>query len=764
MSKRTRVPVQVQTLALGLVLWSLHPVPEWWALVFAYGVAWVVMQWGRGRALRFESEAARWAVTAAVLLAPLAILWRWGPDFRKAEGLVGLGTHLEDRRRLEADPAIAPPAVWTDRPQTFYVRARGAASLEMELGKEGPVLRGTEIGPGLFLVGYDPAVDGRPPGQGAELDVAVSADGNRSRRRLRRFDPAPHPRWFCQSPELGLAAAPSEETDALILVHRDGTMSHVETDDGPVDCAFFEVDGQARLVVSHRYATHLLVLDLDLVEVGRLELGPFQGRLAVDPSGQSLAVGLGGSDPRIALLGAAGAGRLEVVGRIRLDGVPEWITFGRDANELVVSDRLERSLLHFQRVDLDWTASESLRLGRPAVALTRSHGGDRIFVATTDYRPDGKAHRGNHFIQDQILTVDVEAWSVTGQFMTARRTERQQFPGGLDAGVSPMGLAHRADGSMLVSFAGSEEVWQINDDFRGPPRVFDLETTELIAPHGVADLGDGVWAASSPAGGAVAVFRGSERIAFHGVAQSDKELASASQSADDLAAQALSLRRGERAFYEASRSGMSCQSCHLHGESDASSHDIGQAPLLPTLTVRGLVGTSPYLRDGSFPRIRDLHHGLAEPLMRGYRRFAASRPEDLERFVESLPRRLHPEHLRWLRTRSASDPLVDRWRRGAPLFERASCSTCHPAPAFTHLGSHPVRALFPEYGEQMPAWVQLDTPSLLGLGDKGHWLQDGRAHSLEEVLVEENRSNRHGDTAALEPSELETLARFLEVL
>lgn len=318
-----------------------------------------------------------------------------------------------------------------------------------------------------------------------------------------------------------------------------------------------------------------------------------------------------------------------------------------------------------------------------------------------------------------------------------------------------MGLTYLENGHMLIAFAGSEEVWRLDPAVGAPSTMIGGFDLDLVSPHGVADLGDGYWAATSPAGGAIAVYGPDDRIAeFIGVAPPDAELLSSPPGT--LPALAFDLRVGERAFFEATRSGVSCQSCHLHADTDESPHDIGQQPLLPTLTVRGVTGTAPYLRDGSFPRIRDLDSHLAGDLYRGYRRYLAGRGALLERYVQSLPRAVNP--------RIFEEDDAARLRAGHDAFIEARCDLCHVPPSFTHLGQHPARSLFPSYGATLDAGSQLDTPSLIGAFARDHFLQDGRAHDLESVLTEHNAANRHGDSARLDADRRAALVRFLESL
>ena len=759
--KQRNTPLSPQLLLIctGLLIWLLRPYPALATLVLAYGVAWLLFNYlpGLRRGAGVDAHAG-WVWTALALVAagPLLALHQRIEDLGWEEGVRGLRQNLGHRLRLERLPALAPPTVFADHPQALYGYAPKGRSATLELAPGVEKLVGIPLGEGLFRFEYDPRQQGLPQVEAASLKARLEIDGRSHERSLRWIRWQAHPRWFTSAPAEGLGAAPSEETDEVVVVSREGLVRRIPVGDGPSDAAF--LGGGARLAVGHRYGADLWVVDARTgEELERVPLGPFQVRLAVSPQGDALAVALAGESPGIEVLSLPD---LVVRERIDLEQPPDALSFGPSRRTLIYSSRQERALFKVQASEdregeARWGAPIPLRLGRPVVALASAGGGRHLYLAATDFRPDGERHRGNHFIQDQILTVAVEAWQVVGQLMTGRRTPSQTRAGNLDSGISPMGFAPREDGSLLVAFAGSDEVWELPPGLRGPPKVTAGVDLDLAAPHGVADLGEGFWAASSPGGGALAVYSPQgELLHFLPVSPSDSELDAG--PAGSLARQDLRLRAGELAFYEGTRSGISCQSCHLHGGSDESPHYIGQTPLLPTLTVRGIAGTSPYLRDGSFPRVRDLNDHLAETLYRGYTRFSPSRRGDLETFAESLPRTVNPRLLEGV------DP--ERMTRGAEAFVKARCDFCHAFPALTNLSQHPVAALFPDYAADQPPEAILDTPSLLGSHDRSHFLQDGRAHGLGEVLEEFNTANRHGDSAVLVAREREALIYFLESL
>jgi hypothetical protein len=380
------------------------------------------------------------------------------------------------------------------------------------------------------------------------------------------------------------------------------------------------------------------------------------------------------------------------------------------------------------------------------VTLARAAGGERLVAAVTDYRPEGPPHLGNHFVQDQLLTIDVAGWRVAEQELTAIRTSRQRSPGDFDRGVSPMGIDLPEDGSMLVAFAGTDDVWRHRPD-RAVPELFALEAP-LVTPFSAVALADGRLVVSSPVYGAIGILAADgERLETVRLAPGDHALLGERE-------RALQRRIGERTFHESTRAGVSCQSCHLHGESDGTEHNIGGATFVSTLDVRGLLGTPPFLRDGGYPLLGDLDE-VSQTLYRGYLRSQGGRRLSLDRYLAALPRPIPPRQLEG-RDR-------DRERRGLDVFVRARCTLCHAFPAFTNLGQHPAESLFPEFAARHVD-TQLDTPSLFALGSSAPYLVDGRAETLEAIFREHDPAGRHGHTGDLSDTELDDLIHFLEGL
>ncbi len=730
---------QIAILLLALALWSSWAKPSFAALIVCYLAVWLVLSVAlalNARWLRLSLSRAQAILLVVVLLVPsIARAVGLLDQFVETENLGAIDHALGARMRLEETPSIAPPLVPADRPQTFYVHAPGAAAVRVRFGRAGPRLGAHSLGHGVFRVEYDPERDGEPDPPDGELEAILETDGSEHRRTMLAVAPLPHPRWLVPSPDRRSAACVSEETDELYVLDARGLRHRVAVDDGPTDVRF----QGAQLVVAHRYSESLVYVDSASGRiVRRLAIGSFAHRLAIDPSGSTIAVAQHGHTPRVLVLREGSPEE-----RIATEFVPDWIAFGSDESTLVASSVQPPALHRFARTESGWHEDRPpIFLGRPAVTMAGNAA--RLVVAVTDYFPEGPPHLGNHYVQDRLLAIDVAAWTITEHRLTVVRTNRQDSPGNVDRGASPMGIDLLPDGSMWVAFAGTDDVWRFADG-EPEPTFFDLDEHPLAAPFSAVALEGGRVLVSSPSYGNVGIFdHAGERRTLVRLAPSDRALLHRNE-------RALQRRIGERGFYESTRSGVSCQSCHLHGGSDGSAHNIGGYSLVATLDTRGLMGTPPYLRDGGYGLLGSLDE-LAQTVYRGYHRHQGGRRISLERYVESLPLPLGP------RVRQGRDEA--RERRGLDAFVRARCPMCHAPPAFTNLGQHPMEALFTDLAGNHEGY-QLDTPSLLGVGQSPPYLVDGRAETLEAIFREHDPATRHGDTARLRRRELDDLLYFL---
>lgn len=316
-----------------------------------------------------------------------------------------------------------------------------------------------------------------------------------------------------------------------------------------------------------------------------------------------------------------------------------------------------------------------------------------------------------------------------------------------------MGIAAVGD-SLMVAFAGTDEIANVSADSGSALEFTHLDEKPLSAPHGIADLGEGVWCVASPVDATIGIF-GNKMKLRHFVRLAPEE--------DQLAVENLPLLkqvRGERTFYQTTKAGLSCQSCHLHTDTDHCQHEIGGDELVGVLTVHGVAGTSPYLREGPYPQLRGLHEVVLE-VYRGYNEEVDwDRAEALEQYMSSLPPKAN-----W-RTLEKLDR--DAMRRGMDVFAKAECIQCHVPPAMTNLGQHPTSVLFPDYGalieKEFGSRTFLDVPGLRSVALSPPYLHNGRAATLTSIFQDHNSANAHGDTANLSREELGALIYFLEQL
>ena len=189
-----------------------------------------------------------------------------------------------------------------------------------------------------------------------------------------------------------------------------------------------------------------------------------------------------------------------------------------------------------------------------------------------------------------------------------------------------------------------------------------------------------------------------------------------------------SARQGEALFYDARRSHdqwFSCHTCHVDGHTcglnfDTLNDDTYGTPKL-TPSLYNVTRTGPWTWHGRQKNLGDLVVKSFTTTMFG------AEPTQKEiaamlAFLETLAPPPRPS------LGAATDR--ERLRRGESLFnDKAHCSRCHRAPYYTSPAVYDVH--LEAEGSLYKLW---NPPSLLGLYDRGPYLHDGRAKTLDEVL------------------------------
>jgi cytochrome c peroxidase len=210
-------------------------------------------------------------------------------------------------------------------------------------------------------------------------------------------------------------------------------------------------------------------------------------------------------------------------------------------------------------------------------------------------------------------------------------------------------------------------------------------------------------------------------------------------------------RQGEALFYDARRSHnqwFSCHTCHVDGHTcglnfDTLNDDSYGTPKL-TPSLHNVTRTGPWTWHG---RQKDLGASIVKSLtttMFGPKP-TPSETTALLAFLETLAPPPNPHR----------QPAV-AVRRGEMLFnDKARCSRCHSPPYFTSPRLYDVQ--LEAEGSPYKLW---NPPSLLGLYDRGPYLHDGRAKTLDEVLQKHHTPDMLGGQK-LTDAELSDLKAFL---
>lgn len=217
-------------------------------------------------------------------------------------------------------------------------------------------------------------------------------------------------------------------------------------------------------------------------------------------------------------------------------------------------------------------------------------------------------------------------------------------------------------------------------------------------------------------------------------------------------------RQGEVIFYDAQRSHhqwFSCHTCHVEGHTCGLTFDTlnddsyGNPKLTPTL--RHVTKTGPWTWHGWQ---KDLGKGVEKSLtetMYG-RKPTAEEVKALLAFLETLEPPPNP-HL------GADGSFGEAAQRGKSIFhDKARCVRCHYGDYYTSEKNYDVK-LEPD-GSPYQFW---NPPALRGLWERGPFLHDGRAATLEKVLEKHHSSEKLGGQR-LTPAERDDLIAFLKAL
>jgi cytochrome c peroxidase len=212
-------------------------------------------------------------------------------------------------------------------------------------------------------------------------------------------------------------------------------------------------------------------------------------------------------------------------------------------------------------------------------------------------------------------------------------------------------------------------------------------------------------------------------------------------------------RRGEALFYDGGRSAsqwFSCSTCHTEGHTCGLAFDTlnddsyGNPKLTPSL--RGVTKTGPWTWHGWQ---KDLGAGVTKSFVETMfgPEPSADEVKAMLAFLATLEQPPNPH------------PKDEAAGRGDKLFRgKAGCARCHKGDEYTSEGTYDVG--LEEDGSPYKKW---NPPSLRGLWDRGPYLHDGRAKTLDELLEKHHAPENLGGEA-LAPAERKDLIAFLKSL
>ncbi|MDA3959976.1 MAG: carbohydrate-binding protein [Planctomycetota bacterium] len=255
---------------------------------------------------------------------------------------------------------------------------------------------------------------------------------------------------------------------------------------------------------------------------------------------------------------------------------------------------------------------------------------------------------------------------------------------------------------------------------------------------------------------------------------------------EQLAAEVLT---GKQIFYNASdermalESYISCASCHLDGGHDGRTldfHGRGEG-FRNTTDLRGRRGTG-HGRvhwTANFDEIQDFEHDIraafggtgfmsdadfarANTSLGAKKAGKSAALDALAAYVTSLDATPRSPY------RAGDGSMTAVAVRGAEVFKRLDCASCHSGSDFTDSATgatHDVGTIGPNSGNRLGAELTgIDTPTLLGVWATAPYLHDGSAANLEAVFATGPSNGDHGVARGITADDRADLVAFLRQL
>ncbi len=508
-------------------------------------------------------------------------------------------------------------------------------------------------------------------------------------------------------------------------------------------------DGQ-RAAVSNLWSgtvTLLEVRDDSLKSVGEVAVGPLPRGLAFAADGAALYVAVAGADEVVSVDGKTH----KVARRWPAPREPRQLALSPDGRYLAAASTRSGQVRLWDTTTNKLAWEESIGDGFNLRGLAFMPDGASVVCSHVVRRtfPVSKGHIEEGWVIDSRLTRLAVKPPADAPFRQIALDQRGKAVG------DPDGLAFRGD-ALAVSAAGTHELLLFDAGYvpwtTGAPGDF-LDVRLEIGEHKMRRVelgGRPLSVAPLAADNEVAVANSlldAVQVVNVKAGKLTRTVRLGGPAEPSLA------RRGEALFYDARRSHnqwFSCNTCHSDGHTCGLTFDTlnddsyGNPKLTPTL--RGVTKTGPWTWHGWQ---KDLGAAVTKSFTET---MFGPKPTDDEvkamlAFLETLEQPPNPHQ---------KDEAAGR---GEKLFRgKAGCARCHKGEEYTSEGTYDVGL---EYdGSPYRKW---NPPSLRGLWDRGPYLHDGRAETLDELLVKHHAPEKLGGEA-LTPEERKDLIAFLKSL